>query len=652
MPPPPVPTMNGHDKNNHHMQQHNGQHLDKLEESTNKKYGRKVRKLLKQSTKYAEQKHLKFFILDCRSLEEYEAGHLPCAFWVDPSLDVSSEQLREKLKSLLEMKGCHFVLFFDGRHNSSDQLLLNNNDPLSIQQQDAFAMMNRANEMEPVNPSDMMNEQQLFRQSLLYFFLEKKTKYVSICESGYAGCHELIVGNLELIDHATDRCIECNGKWKSSLLSSVKGRFNSLISVAGGSMEKLRNKMVESRHHQHAAPHHQHQQQHHKEKAGGAHSTGHSPSTHSPRMEGAAQSQLVLTNNYDPKPIEAEHARNIHLCSNSPLLMIYLSILRDRETKNVDRFQEVTHKVLVLMFSQILDRHLELFRFDSCSNYSPLDISYGSIKCQRGIYGVCLNDSCEHALKNLLSSFQPVIRSVVGTLKVEESFVEDEDGIIRSNRQAVALMPKDIDERIVVIFCSIINQQTANNELQSAIDALLKLGAKQQNIMILCLIASRLSLVALLQKFKSIHIWCACIDAVNSHNSSKLIPGIGVFQHRYKFRKPPKTQKTKKSLKRKKNKKQTEKEDEDGNHQKEAAIEQKEDEVAGSQPESMSDPDPDQKSKKEENEQNEQNDENDQETKNENVTAPQSTDSDDHDNQNQNENENEVDDDDNNDNDD
>ena len=93
------------------------------EDSSNRKYSHKVRKLLKQSTKYAEQKHLKFFILDCRSLEEYEAGHLPCAFWIDPTLEVSSETLRGKLNSLLEMKGCHFVLFFDGRHNSSDQRL-------------------------------------------------------------------------------------------------------------------------------------------------------------------------------------------------------------------------------------------------------------------------------------------------------------------------------------------------------------------------------------------------------------------------------------------------------------------------------------------------------------------------------------------------
>ncbi len=88
------------------------------------------------------------------------------------------------------------------------------------------------------------------------------------------------------------------------------------------------------------------------------------------------------------------------------------------------------------------------------------------------MYGVTLNDSAEHALNAVLSSFQPIIRSVIGTLKVEESFSQDKDGIIRSNRQAVALMPKDIRSRIVILFHPTIIQ----NELHSAVDALLRVS--------------------------------------------------------------------------------------------------------------------------------------------------------------------------------
>jgi len=176
---------------------------------------------------------------------------------------------------------------------------------------------------------------------------------------------------------------------------------------------------------------------------------------------------------------------------------------------------------------------------------SPLEITYGSLMCQRGIYGVCLNDSCQSALENLLHSFQPVIRSVIGTLKVEESFIEDKDGVIRSNRQAVALMPKDIDQRIVIIFADTIDQKNSNNELQSAIDALLKLGAINENIIVLSLIASSKACISLIGRFEKINIWTASIDKLT--NSSKLIPGIGRFENRYKMNKKKKKKKRRSS---------------------------------------------------------------------------------------------------------
>eukprot|EP00488_Nonionellina_sp_1-RS-2012_P001510 TRINITY_DN2438_c0_g1_i1.p1 TRINITY_DN2438_c0_g1~~TRINITY_DN2438_c0_g1_i1.p1 ORF type:complete len:341 (-),score=62.66 TRINITY_DN2438_c0_g1_i1:230-1252(-) len=338
------------------------------------------------------------------------------------------------------MKGCHFVLFFDGRHNSSDQLLLNNNDPI----------MEHINDHIIINETAQYREQQLFRQNLLYFFLEKRVKYISICESGYAGIHELVVGNLELIDHVTASCIECNGKWKNSLLSSLKGRFNNLISVAGGSMEKLRNRIS----------------LHSSNENNGSNDNNDSNDT----------KFKILSNNYSRHPI---HDIHIHLCSNQPLLMIYLSILRNRDTKNVDKFRDITHKLLVLMFAQIFNFHfMESNNWSEIECVSPSDITYGSIMCQRGIYGVCLNDCCQNALQNLLHSFQPIIRSVIGTLKVEESFIEDKDGIIRSNRQCIALMPKDIDKRIVIIF-----HDSFNNEVHCAIDALLKIGSKNRRIL-------------------------------------------------------------------------------------------------------------------------------------------------------------------------
>merc|ERR1712129_20829 len=192
----------------------------------------------------------------------------------------------------------------------------------------------------------------------------------------------------------------------------------------------------------------------------------------------------------------------------------------NRDTKSVEKFQDITHRILTLMFDEIFDYHLSDDRhWKTIEAVSPLEITYGSLMCQRGIYGVCLNDSCQNALENTLHSFQPIIRSVIGTLIVEEKFIEDRDGVIRSNRQAVALMPKDIDQRIVIIFADTISQKNSNNELQSAIDALLKLGAIEQNIIVLSLIASSKALFTLTARFERINIWSASIAKLT--NSSK-----------------------------------------------------------------------------------------------------------------------------------
>merc|ERR1712129_644253 len=145
----------------------------------------------------------------------------------------------------------------------------------------------------------------------------------------------------------------------------------------------------------------------------------------------------------------------------------------NRDTKSVEKFQDITHRILTLMFDEIFDYHLSDDRhWKTIEAVSPLEITYGSLMCQRGIYGVCLNDSCQNALENTLHSFQPIIRSVIGTLKVEEKFIEDRDGVIRSNRQAVALMPKDIDQRIVIIFADTISQKNSNNEYKKLVKGL------------------------------------------------------------------------------------------------------------------------------------------------------------------------------------
>ena len=267
---------------------------------------------------------------------------------------------------------------------------------------------------------------------------------------------------------------------------------------------------------------------------------------------------FALTNMLEMKAIG--YPNRVHLCKNEPLLMLYLCILRDKETK-CEKFQKTTDKLLLLIFNQMInyrfidgkngnenskkvnyDLNFNVNSLSSLSicdsfgltfskkrNYSAFSVSFMSLVAERGMYGVALDESSEHALEGVLSSFRPIIRSVVGTLKVEESFTQDQNGVIRSNRQAVALMPRDIGNRIIIVFKPVL----VGNDLHSVIDALLKLGAKEKDIIIVCLIATRNSLILIVEKWQKVQIWIACIDQDLENN--RIRPGIGSFKLRYKY---------------------------------------------------------------------------------------------------------------------
>jgi len=119
---------------------------------------------------------IKFFILDCRPLAQYEAGHLPCAYHLDPALLLRPDKLGKLVESLNSMKGCHFCFLDQG----------------------GSAAASRA------HSSTMLN----------LYFLQRGFKYVSNCEGGFERCHELISRQnkgYELIDHHPSKCVECLG---------------------------------------------------------------------------------------------------------------------------------------------------------------------------------------------------------------------------------------------------------------------------------------------------------------------------------------------------------------------------------------------------------------------------------------------------------
>ena len=137
---------------------------------------------------------LKYFVIDCRSTEQYDNGHLPCAYHISPELIHHQVELYNNIDGLASMKGCHFSFINSGLN---EHLLSENN--------------NTENNLN-------INNNNIYDSALLFFvqtFIKKGFKYVSICAGGYKAAHAIVRNSsqsFELVDHNPDRCLECNGR--------------------------------------------------------------------------------------------------------------------------------------------------------------------------------------------------------------------------------------------------------------------------------------------------------------------------------------------------------------------------------------------------------------------------------------------------------
>ena len=160
----------------------------------------------------------KFFVLDCRPLSQYNSGHLPMSFHLDPDLleERRAEELERRLDALMGMRGCH-LCFADAAVD--DEPLDSSNEPSSIN-----SGSNNGNNA----PSPQL--------AFLSLLLRRNFKYLSIISGGFAACHARILSldrSSELVDHRPDECLECNGrrfsrKEKKSLFNSMSAGMKRL----------------------------------------------------------------------------------------------------------------------------------------------------------------------------------------------------------------------------------------------------------------------------------------------------------------------------------------------------------------------------------------------------------------------------------------
>ena len=159
------------------------------------------------------QAELKYFVLDCRPSSQYNSGHLPMSFHLDPELldERRAEELERRLDALSAMRGCHLCL--------ADAAV----DDEPLEQVEEGGGGGSSNASSP-------------QLAFLSLMLRRQFKYVSIVSGGFAACHSRMLQlerSSELIDHRPDECLECNGrrfsrKEKKSLFTSVSAGMKRL----------------------------------------------------------------------------------------------------------------------------------------------------------------------------------------------------------------------------------------------------------------------------------------------------------------------------------------------------------------------------------------------------------------------------------------
>lgn len=373
---------------------------------------------------------IKYFVIDCRPIEQFEAGHLPCAYHLDPALN--SESLKDEMDNILKMMGSSaFCLFFDGV------------------------------------PSKRTN---VNYSSHLYYFLNKRINYVSICRGGYYAVHQMLVsGEIELVDHDSSRCLECVG-WKKNQTS--KGNFASYMKKFYNAAESLKR---------------------------------------------SNQNRL-----------ESSIPKTVRVLPLSVDLRLLLTVLRDKNTSK-ELYHRAANRLLSLLVAETIEKNnISQLQVDTATSFL-----YNGFQTVKSIYGVALDETAQKCLEEALKVYQSVARTVVGHLRIEEKFKQDENGDIQNVRSAVAYTPKDIEDRRVIVFNPVLGSR---NDIHSAIEALYQLGTK--DLTILTIVASRPTLWVLLDQFPNLQIICAAVD---SFAKGRVVPGIGVFSQRYNITEASKT---------------------------------------------------------------------------------------------------------------
>ncbi|XP_078044107.1 TBC1 domain family member 23 [Augochlora pura] len=162
---------------------------------------------------------VRFFLVDCRPAEQYNAGHLPTAFHLD----------------------CNLMLQEPAAFATAVQGLLQ-------AQRQALAVGSQAGGEHLCFLGSGRQEEDRYTHMVVASFLQKHTQYVSMVTSGYQAIHEYFGDEVvsSLVDHNSQHCLVCNANMSetnSNETSPAKVKNNN--SYFFGKIKKVKGKLFD-----------------------------------------------------------------------------------------------------------------------------------------------------------------------------------------------------------------------------------------------------------------------------------------------------------------------------------------------------------------------------------------------------------------------
>jgi uracil phosphoribosyltransferase len=455
---------------------------------------------------------IKFIVLDCRPLVQFEAGHLPCAFHVDPVLLFNDQELAARIASLSSMRGCHFCFFGEGYAKHKAQ---------------ACTMLNLS-------------------------FLKRGFKFISNCEGGYERCHAIIASSanmFELVDHNPDKCHECNSSSKKKrrqqqqqqqqqlqqqqlnsptnskkggLLSSLAQRLSGFVS--GRKVDKKKNGSKKDSNKKQLVFETGYQ----ADDASSSSSSSLSSSTSS--TAGATAAAPSGSSNDAISSSESKHGgkrsnkyKQRHLPDNLIIpsfgfeCKLLHTVLRDF-SQSGPTFAAAANRFAALLCGAAMD-HVEVKEKSVMNSVGTIFTGLqASPMC-----AVTLSSAGASCMRAALAPFTSLIDIETGSVTARTTNGND------TRQQLVLSLPDDVRKRHVLVFAAVADP-SSSIQLLNVMHELSNARVPRDRIVVVALVIARQTLWTFAENYPAITL---VVSSVDEYQNGELSPGLGDFARRY-----------------------------------------------------------------------------------------------------------------------